>query len=299
MNVLAIDIGGTTIKSDVYSKGQSLNFFKEIPTNVDLNAQTNGIMKQVEELIEDTINSLNELEQPLDGVSIATAGVVDTSQGKVIYAGYTIPNYSQTDFKTMIQDHFDLPCIVLNDVNSATYAEYKSNKDYVDQTLVCLTLGTGIGSGIVVNGQLLIGSAFTAGEIGYMPINGEKYQDIASTTALVKDYQKVTDNLKADGKILFEAYKQGDELSKQVVTQWIDRVVEGLLPMIYILNPGIIALGGGIMAQHEILLPQIKDRLKRRLESSTFMPSIVKEMNVGNEAGRLGAYYYFLDYVNP
>ncbi|MGX7349349.1 ROK family protein [Dolosicoccus paucivorans] len=299
MNILAIDIGGTTIKSDVYCNDKSLGQFNEMPTQVDLNTQTNNILNQVEQLISHTIEELSLQNKQLSGVAIATAGVVDSSQGTVVYAGYTIPNYGGTDFSSMIQEQFDLPCVVLNDVNSATYAEYKLNDYNKEDTLLCLTIGTGIGSGIVIHNNLLIGHTFSAGEVGYMPIEGQKYQNIASTTALVKNYQSVLNSKEpVNGKMIFEAYHHNNSKAVHVVREWIQQLVKGLLPMVYILNPTTIALGGGVMAQHEVLIPLIKDELRHQLESEAFMPKSIKPMNVGNEAGRLGAYYYFLDHVS-
>lgn len=295
MNILAIDIGGTTIKSDVYCNNKSLGQFNEMSTQVDLNAQTNNILNQVEQLIDRTIEELSLKNKKLNGVAIATAGVVDSSKGKVVYAGYTIPNYGQTDFKTMIRNRFNLPAVVLNDVNSATYAEYKINHYAKDGAHVCLTIGTGIGSGIIINDQLLTGQSFSAGEIGYMPINHQKYQNIASTTALVRDYQKATNQADINGKVIFEAYKNQEKSAQKVVRQWVENLVEGLLPIVYLLNPKTIALGGGVMAQYEIILPLIKEELIKCLEDASFMPETIKAMSVGNEAGRLGAYYYFLD----
>ena len=126
MNILGIDIGGTSIKADVYDEdGHALGHFSEQNTKICHENQTNEILEQICDLIASYQSSLD-----LDGVAISTAGVVDSQSGKIVYAGYTIPSYSGTDFSSEIQKRFSIPVTVENDVNCALLGEQAKSDIY-------------------------------------------------------------------------------------------------------------------------------------------------------------------------
>ncbi|WP_025728671.1 ROK family protein [Atopobacter phocae] len=295
MHILAIDIGGTTIKTDIYNQdGHSMDCFGEIPTPINMDEGSNQILETVLELVGDSIAFLSNQNKTLTGIAISSAGVVDPIQGKIIYAGYTIPGYIGTDFKAAIEAAYHLPCTILNDVNAAAYGEFQKGDFSADSTVACLTIGTGIGGAVIVNGALHHGHHFSAGEVGYLPINGQRFQDIASTTAMCKYYESLTGKEEVNGKIIFEAYQANDHAAIETIEWFTKNFAEGLLPIIYLLNPDSIILGGGIMHQHVILLPMIEKQLQSVIENESFLPKEIMPAQFGNEAGRLGAYYYFL-----
>jgi len=119
VNIVGIDIGGTTIKADLYqSDGRSLNQFREVATEIDFEKKTNQILEQVCQLI-----AFYKEKFELDGVAISSAGVVDSQAGKISYAGYTIPGYIGTDFRSRVLKEFGLPIAIENDVNCAALGE--------------------------------------------------------------------------------------------------------------------------------------------------------------------------------
>ena len=119
MNIVGIDIGGTTIKADLYrSDGRSLNEFREFTTEIDFEKKTNQILEQVCQLI-----AFYKEKFELDGVAISSAGVVDSQAGKISYAGYTIPGYIGADFRSRVLKEFGLPIAIENDVNCAALGE--------------------------------------------------------------------------------------------------------------------------------------------------------------------------------
>ncbi|MGF3113922.1 ROK family protein [Facklamia sp. P12937] len=295
MHILAIDIGGTTIKSDVYDeKGHSFNYFKEEETPIDSLKKSNHIMEYVLNLVGETIKSLKQINKKLEGVAISSAGVVDPEQGKIVYAGYTIPDYVGTDFKQAINHYFDLPCVVLNDVNAAAFAEFSIGAFACNSSLVCLTIGTGVGGALILNGQLYHGEGFSAGEVGYLPVNGKRFQDVASTTAMCQYFEQLTGESNTNGKIIFEAYKTNHPAAIETINWFAENFSEGLLPIIYLINPEYIVLGGGIMNQHKILLPIILEKLAAKIENNIFLPKAILAAKYSNEAGRIGALYYFI-----
>lgn len=158
MKIIGIDIGGTTIKADLYDDfGTSLNQFKEIETIIDYDLGTNQILNQVCDLIGEYV-----LNYSIDGVGISTAGVVNANTGEIIYAGYTIPGYIGVNFTSEIEKRFGLSTFVENDVNCAALGELWKGQAKDKKNVVMVTIGTGIGGSIIVNGQIVNGFNYTA-----------------------------------------------------------------------------------------------------------------------------------------
>lgn len=284
--VLCFDIGGTSIKYGVFEKsGKLIKLYPSIETN----ANNNSILDNVLEAIDQTI-----FEEKIEGVAISSAGVIDSQKGTVIYSGYTIPNYTGTKFKEIITQKYQLNCAVENDVNAACLAEYWNGAGENSNSMVCLTIGTGVGGAVMVEGKLLSGVGFTAGEIGYMPVNGNFFQDVASTSFLVKYVNKLqSEKIYNDGKEIFEGAIKGDEFCMEAIQQQVENLSLGLITIIYLLNPEVIVLGGGIMSQEKYLSPLIKQSVKNKLISPLFEKTQIKFAKNKNQAGMLGALYNY------
>ena len=278
MRVLCFDIGGTAIK---YALIENDNL-----KDININKMSTRKEKDKNYILIDVLNVIESYDN-LDCIGISTAGVVDSEKGEIIFAGPTIPGYIGTNFKKAIKERFNLECFVENDVNSAAigeyfYGSYKGN-------VFCLTVGTGVGGAFIQNGTLYKGASQKAGEIGYLPLNGGKYQEFASTTYLT---DTVSEKLgkKVDGLYIFENAKKGDKLCKKAIDELIDNLSEGILNIIYILNPNTLIIGGGITAQREYLENRIKDSIKNKLIDRSFEPDI-QLAKLENSAGIYGIYY--------
>lgn len=291
MSILAIDIGGTSIKSNLYAEdGTSQDAFQERTTRIDYRAGTNGILEQVADLVEEYA-----AKHVVEGVAISSAGVIDPKKGEVTYSGYTIPGYRGTNFKEAIESRFGFCCSVENDVNCAALGEYWLGAGRGSQSLVCLTIGTGIGGSILLDGHTWYGHSYSAGEVGYIKVQGRNWQDVASTTALCRHYGQLIGEEKVDGKQILEAYQKGEAEALEAVGSFVAYFAEGLLPLLYLYNPECLLLGGGIMTQSALLLPKIERKMGELLEDSHFLPAKIRPAQLGNEAGRLGAVYKFLE----
>lgn len=245
MKIIGIDIGGTTIKADLYDDfGTSLNQFKEIETIIDYDLGTNQILNQVCDLIGEYI-----LNYSIDGVGISTAGVVNANTGEIIYAGYTIPGYIGVNFTSEIEKRFGLSTFVENDVNCAALGELWKGQAKDKKNVVMVTIGTGIGGSIIVNGQIVNGFNYTAGEVGYIPVGNSDWQSKASTTALIHLYQKKSLKTNQTGRTFFTDLSSGDKIAKETFEIFVENLTKGLLTISYLLNPEILILGGGILAK--------------------------------------------------
>ena len=294
MKIIGIDIGGTTIKADLYDEfGTSLNHFKEIETIIDYDLGTNQILNQVCDLIgEYTLN------HSIDGVGISTAGVVNANTGEIIYAGYTIPGYIGVNFTVEIEKRFGLYTFVENDVNCAALGELWKGQAKDKKNVVMVTIGTGIGGSIIVNGQIVNGFNYTAGEVGYIPVGNSDWQSKASTTALIHLYQKKSLKTNQTGRTFFTDLSSGDKVAKETFEIFVENLTKGLLTISYLLNPEILILGGGILAKKDILLPEIQSSLAKNAMDNRFLPNNVVAATLGNEAGRIGAVKNFLDRIS-
>lgn len=294
MKIIGIDIGGTTIKADLYDDfGKSLNQFKEIETIIDYDLGTNQILNQVCDLIGEYI-----LNYSIDGVGISTAGVVNANTGEIIYAGYTIPGYIGVNFTSEIEKRFGLSTFVENDVNCAALGELWKGQAQDKKNVVMVTIGTGIGGSIIVNGQIVNGFNYTAGEVGYIPVGNSDWQSKASTTALIHLYQKKSLKTNQTGRTFFTDLSSGDKVAKETFEIFVENLTKGLLTISYLLNPEILILGGGILAKKDILLPEIQSSLAKNAMDNRFLPKNVVAATLGNEAGRIGAVKNFLDRIS-
>ena len=286
MKILAFDIGGTEIKYALCDEYFNLSDQKAVPTN----AQEGGkaIISRVVEIIKSY--------DGIDRVGISTAGQVNSSKGEIIFASDNIPNYTGTKIKETVETETGIPTAVENDVNCAALGEalFGAAKGYSD--FICLTYGTGIGGGIFINGELYRGTAFAAGEVGHLITHagGRKctcggegcYEAYASAKALVKSAEKLLSR-PVNGKKVFECFDNPE--IRKLIDGWIDEIVIGLKSLIYIFNPSLIVLGGGIMNENYII-----DEINIKLQSSLMLSfKNVKAVKAasGNSAGKLGAAY--------
>lgn len=287
---VAIDIGGTTIKADVYDEnGQSFHQFKEIDTLIDYEKQTNNILEQVIKIVEEYARTMR-----IDGIAISTAGVVDSDKGEITYAGYTIPNYTGTSFKEELHNRFNVPVAIANDVNCAVLGEYWQGIEQKYNYIYMITLGTGIGGSLIYNGHLVTGYSNTAGEVGYIPMGESDWQTSAATGALVQRFNEKSSHQVANGKEFFEYFDAGDPLAEEALDDYLDAVSRGLLTLVYTTNPQCLIVGGGIMARSDVILPRLRTKVAENVQGKQFMPENIVSAQVGNEAGRLGALYFLL-----
>lgn len=285
---ICIDIGGTSIKYGVINETEQFVISSEMPTQANLGGS--GIMEKVNKIIENYQKSYT-----IEGVCISTAGMVDFEKGEITYAAPLIPNYTGTKIKEPIEKTFHLPCEVENDVNCAGLAENFSGASKECKISVCLTIGTGIGGAIIINDQIFHGFSNSGCEVGYMHIFNSTFQDLGATSILVKKIRAIKnkDTHSLNGKQIFEQALKGDTDCILAIDEMVDVLGIGIANICYVINPEIVVLGGGIMAQKDYLYHKIRASLDKYL-----IPSIAKNTKLAfalhqNQAGMLGAYYYF------
>ena len=296
MYYICIDIGGTSIKYGVLSEKGEIFIDGTVSTKVT--EKENFILSDVKKLIRNILDEYGNYE--IKGICVSTAGVVNPEKGEIAYAGPTIPKYTGTKIKEELEKEFSISCEVENDVNCAGLGEYWKGAGKGSKSMVCLTIGTGIGGSVILDGKLLNGIGYTAGEIGYMDVNGSYIQNIASSKYLVEKVQKekeekegITDAI--TGVDIFELAKKGDEICIAGINEIISNLAVGVRNIIYLLNPEVIVIGGGITAQKEYLEEKIRNEVNDGMISDMFRKTRIELAQQGNQAGLLGALYNFLN----
>lgn len=284
MNILALDVGGTAIKSALIHNGQILD------SNECLSEAKLGGPQLVKNIMK-TIDSYHNF----DAISISSTGQVDSEKGCIIYANENVPNYTGTKLNKIIKDKYNKPVFLENDVNAAAIGEgfYGAGKDEKD--FICLTYGTGIGGAIVINRKIFKGNSGVAGEMGHMvthinglPCNcGQKgcYEQYASTTALLSNVVTYDKNIN-NGYHIFSELEKGNSIIKNIVDNWIDEILYGLINIVHIFNPSCIILGGGIMKQAYII-----DSINKKIQDvimESFKDVKIVSAQLGNNAGVFG-----------
>ena len=296
MYYICIDIGGTSIKYGVLSdKGE---IFIDGTVSTKVTEKENFILSDVKKLIRNILDEYRNYE--IKGICVSTAGVVNPEKGEIAYAGPTIPKYTGTKIKEELEKEFSISCEVENDVNCAGLGEYWKGAGKGSNSMVCLTIGTGIGGSVILDGKLLNGIGYTAGEIGYMDVNGNYIQNIASSKYLVEKVQKEKVEKKGiidtiTGVDIFELAKRGDGICIAGINEIISNLAVGVRNIIYLLNPEVIVIGGGITAQKEYLEEKIRKEVNDGMISDMFRKTRIELAQQGNQAGLLGALYNFLN----
>ena len=285
---ICIDIGGTKIKHGVLT--ENLEFIEK--GSVDTEAQKGGvgIMEKVCLITEQYLR-----EHTASGVCISTAGMVDCDRGVITYSAPLIPDYIGPEIKKTVEDKFNLPCEVENDVNCACLAEYFYGAASGSSSCLCLTVGTGIGGAFICDGKIHHGFSGSGCEVGYMHLPGGEFQDLAAVSVLVRKTEKLKNVPEGslNGKIIFELAKSGDEICIKTIDEMCDYLGMGVADICYVLNPETVVLGGGIMSETDYLSDRIKKALGKYLLPSVFEKTTLKFAENKNDAGMLGAYCHF------
>lgn len=287
MATIVLDIGGTAIKSGLYSDN-TLTDVQETPTEARLGGA--HVVARTKEII-----ASYQQRASFERIGISTAGQVNPESGQIIYANENIPGYTGTPLAEIMKQEFHVPTAVENDVNAAALGESVFGAGKGLKHFVCLTYGTGVGGALFLDGRLYEGSSYSAGEFGAIVVHPEDrsiendmfsgcYEKYASTTALVKNAMQFDASLD-NGRKIFERIGEPDV--KRLVDQWISEIIYGLTTIVHMLNPEGIILGGGIMEQ-----PYIIEQLGALLYPN-IMPSFrnikLRKAALGNRAGLLGA----------
>jgi len=306
---IGVDIGGMSIKAGIVDVDGKVIAKDRVPTHTENGNEP--FLKDMKGLIVSLIEQGKKLGYKIEGIGFGAPGVVNNKLGTIDYATnlklYNVP------VKEFLKD-LNIPIYISNDANVACLAEQRWGAAKGYSTCVLITLGTGIGSGIVIDNKLFEGNLGKGAEIGHMVIVvdgvecncGRKgcFEKYASTSALIRETQEIMKNNndsmmwnycghnleQVDGLTSFECAKQGDKAASEVVDLYIKYLGEGLLNVCNIFRPEAIILGGGISDQKEYLRKKVQDYLELHYYGYHETPrSEVLIATLKNDAGIIGA----------
>lgn len=315
MIYIGIDIGGTQVKIGLVNAEGIVELVSAYDVAFD-NYDT-PIIETVKKRLVEFAQANNLEENQIAGIGVSATGQIDVKNGVVIGAAGHIKNWQGCRIKEEIKSIYSVPVSVMNDANCAAVAEQWIGGSKGISDSVMITVGTGVGGGVIVNSEILCGNGGGAGELGHLTIrnNGVKcscgnrgcYEQYASTTALVKMVKQcvrkgaISSDVFADGVINGRTIFAGiehDAALKQCVKKWIGFVADGLVGLIHTFDPEIVLIGGGVSAQQEYFIKPLREQILSRV-----MPEYAKRVKIeaatsGNNAGMIGAVYYCMKHGN-
>ena len=305
---IGIDIGGTNTKIGIVSKLGRVVAFSSFKSNMPREVKdfVNDIITNVNQLLKDESIELDAIE----GIGVGVPGVVN-EKGMVVAS--VNMGWKDLDIAGLIKEKINKPVFVGNDANCAMLAEWKFGGAKGARNAILVTLGTGIGSGIILDNKLYLGNHGMGGECGHMVIqhngipcncgNRGCWEQYASAKALARRTQEVADAnkdsimnqiilkyKKASAHTCFEGAKQGDKVAKQLVDEYIDYIVCGLINLTQIFHPEVFIIGGGVAKEGPQFIKMIDAKLNDFITKNNFEPKVeVKRPVLENNAGIVGA----------
>lgn len=299
MKNIGIDIGGTFIKSAIVDEKGKILISSKTPTPKD----GRMIPSLVAKISREMAQKLGVDFEKINSIGIGTTGVCDSKNG-IVVSSANIENYSDLHICEFVKKECGKDTFLDNDANCAALGEYALSGEC--ESFVFITLGTGVGGGIILSGKILRGVNCAAGEIGHMTIvqNGEKcncgrygcWERYASVSALVKS--AIASGMKGEinGKTIFEYYKQGDPIAREVVDKWLCYVAEGVCNMVNIFQPEVIVIGGGVTREGDLILNPIKEFVGENSmtgRSKELLQTDIRISKLFNDAGVVGASFLY------
>ena len=291
--IALMDIGGTSIKYGIIDpETEQYKLLGELTTNV---REPNF---QVENRIDEVIRR-GFSQYKINGISISTAGIVDNQSGVIVYANKNIPNYKGTKLKENLEEKYEIPVTIENDVNSALLGELHFGLLKEVHSALMITIGTGVGGALYINNEIYEGFSHSAGEIGYAIINGKNIEKIASTTALVRNVKDRVGKKDIDGHWIFQqAIEQNNSVCIEEINNLMVNIAFLINNYVALINPEVVILGGGIMEQSAFLKPLIVEKFNELNKNKFVIENTKIEFaKLGNQAGLLGAYCHYKNQI--
>lgn len=302
-----IDLGGTNIKCGIADETGEIIKKDSIPTHAEkgFTYVAEAMAEAVQKLAEDT-------GVQLCGIGVGCPGMIDNKNGVVVYSNNL--KWNNEPLAEVLQKKFNLPIRITNDANAAAYGEFLCGAGREYSSIVMLTLGTGVGSGIILNGMLIEGKRGAGAEFGHETIRygGKKctcgrrgcLEAYASATALIEQTKMAMerdkesklwmicngDQKRVTGKTAFDGVRAGDRTAKRVVKNYINYLAEGIANIANALRPDAVLLGGGICAESELLISPLNKRVAGLMFGGAEYASMeICTAQLGNLAGVVGA----------
>ncbi|MBQ8927886.1 MAG: ROK family glucokinase [Oscillospiraceae bacterium] len=307
---IGIDLGGTNIVAAVVDENYSIITKASTKTNRPRPAEAiaDDMAAMALKAVEEAGLTLDQIEW----VGVGTPGLANSETGIIEYSNNL--GFENTPMAEYIRRHIDKPVYIENDANAAAYGEYVAGAARGAKNAVCITLGTGVGGGIIIDGKIYAGSNFGGAEIGHTVIQvdgapcscGRKgcFEAYSSATGLIRMTREAMEQDassklhtvseerggKVSARTAFDAMRLGDATAKRVVDDYIKYLAAGITNTINIFQPDVLCVGGGVCNEGDPLLVPMKALVEKEVytrNSPKNTKIVIAEL--GNDAGLIGA----------
>lgn len=307
---IGIDLGGTNIKAGVVT--EDFKIIGKATTKTLCPRPAKDICDDMAKVSIEACKDAGISVDDVEWIGIGTPGIADNVNGTIPYSNNL--DFHDVPVRKYINEHINKPVYVANDANAAAYGEFVAGAAKGAKNAVCITLGTGVGSGIIVDGKILTGSNFAGGEIGHMVIEvdgpqctcGRKgcFEVFSSATGLIRMTKEaaeadkdsvlneyyVSDGNRYSARHAFNAMRAGDKAGKAVVDKYVKYLAAGITNTINTFQPDILCIGGGVCNEGDPLLVPVKELVASEVYTR-MIPKNTKIVvaELGNDAGIIGA----------
>ena len=307
---IGIDLGGTNIKAGVVT--EDFKIIGKATTKTLCPRPAKDICDDMAKVSIEACKDAGISVDDVEWIGIGTPGIADNVNGTIPYSNNL--DFHDVPVRKYINEHISKPVYVANDANAAAYGEFVAGAAKGAKNAVCITLGTGVGSGIIVDGKILTGSNFAGGEIGHMVIEvdgpqctcGRKgcFEVFSSATGLIRMTKEaaeadkdsilneyyVSDGSRYSARHAFNAMRAGDKAGKAVVDKYVKYLAAGITNTINTFQPDILCIGGGVCNEGDPLLVPVKELVASEVYTR-MIPKNTKIVvaELGNDAGIIGA----------
>jgi len=312
MYKLGIDLGGTNIVASVVDDNYKILSTAKRKTNCPRPAEE--IMDDLAAVALEAIAEAGLEKSDIDAAGIGSPGAIDPVNGIVCYANNL--GFINVPVSAMLKERTGIDFYIENDANAAAYGEFLAGAGKGTKNFIMITLGTGVGGGVIIDGKIYSGSNYAGAELGHtvIAVDGEMctcgrqgcWEAYASATALIRQTKqamikypetvmwKLTGNdiNAVSGRTAFDAMREGDAVGKMVVDKYVEYIAVGIANNINIFQPEIICIGGGISKEGELLIKPVKEIVKgENYARNIDKKAEIKTAQLGNDAGIIGAAY--------
>ncbi len=307
MYYLGIDVGGMSVKAGIVDETGKL--VKKHAIVTDAIGKTQQFITDIIRLCDEVLALANLKREDIVSVGIGMPGTVNPIDGIVTYACNI--GFKNVPLREIFQKEWDVPLYLANDADSASLAEVKFGGGVGTSDALMVTLGTGVGTGIVIGGKIFSGRGGSGGESGHivLVVDGEQcacgrrgcFEAYASATALMRMTKKAADDSPnsqlallakdgVDGRTAFKARLMGDKVGEEVVSTYVKYVGEGITNLVNIFRPEIVLVGGGVSHEGDYFIKMLEDYVNDNAYGKGINPYVpVKKALLGNDAGIIGA----------
>ena len=309
MMYIGLDVGGTTFKAGVVNEKGEILCKAAYPTMIELPYAK--IIENMANLCRQVVADAGLTMADIASIGVGVPGIFDQKTGVIPFC--TNLGWHDIPFVEEMHRHIDLPVYVDNDATVAGLAESIAGVSAGSEASVFLTLGTGVGGGIIINGKPYSGVHGIGSEIGHMilKLDGEPctcgnhgcFERYASATAIIREAKKAVaehpessilqkcggDPEKINAKIVIDAAREGDAAGAQVFGDYVRALANGIVSIIHLLDPEMIVLGGGVSMAGDFLLDAVREAVKPLVMFKTMPFARIEQARLGNDAGIIGA----------